>query len=274
MVSHIPHARRRELGQALRLRRERAGVAPAEAAAQVGWSALRLERMEDGLATIRRVDARALLELYGADDVEALVSVAAGGWWAGYADLVDDSFETLLIAEESANRMYSHHAGLVPGLLQTREYAWELMATLSDQPLDRVEQLATLRAERGRVLRRGTGLEAVFVLDEAALLRRVGGPGVMRAQYRRLAELATAPGIALHVRPMAAGPHRATDLTFHVFEFAAVASMAQHEWLDREHFTRSPEDVARYLTLFESARAGALSREDSRDLLDRLAAAC
>ncbi|MBA9002985.1 DUF5753 domain-containing protein [Thermomonospora cellulosilytica] len=272
------HDRRRRLGHALHALRRRAALDLDEAAAVLGWTAQRLGSLEAGLATIRRADVKELLAVYGAgdeDDARVLELLeGTSGWWAPYSDLVDDAFETLLVLEEGADRLSSHQAGLIPGLLQTRDYAWELISTMSDQPLDRVERLVELRQARRKALERRPRPQVTVVLDEAALRRPVGGPAVMRAQYERLIAVAQEPELTLRVRPLNAGPHRATSFTFHLFEFTADRPMVQTELLDREQFIRCAEKIALYREAFGRALAGALDPGESVEFIAGLAARC
>lgn len=275
MAQHPPrvHDRRRRLGRALHALRRRTELE--SAAAVLGWTARRLDAVEAGLATIRKADVKELLGLYevaGAVRDETLaLQEGTAGWWAEYSDLVDDDFETLLVLEEGADRLYSHQAGLIPGLLQTRQYAWELISTMSDQPLDQVERLVELRQARHRALGRRPRPQVTIVLDEAALRRPVGGPAVMRAQYERLVAAAREPELTLRVRPLSAGPHRATCCTFHLFEFTADRAMVQTELLDREQYFRSEREVAPYKEAFAQALDGALSAAESADFVGGLA---
>jgi hypothetical protein len=196
------------------------------------------------------------------------------GWWTQYSDLIDDTFETLLVLEESADRLSSHLAGLIPGLLQTREYSWELIGTKTDQPLDQVERLVELRQARRQALDREPRPLVTVILDEAALRRPVGGTAVMREQYEWLIAAAGKPGLNLQVRPLTAGPHRATGFTFHLFDFVSDRPMVQIEMLDREYFIDSAVKIERYRDAFSQALAGALDPVDSVRFISGLAARC
>ncbi|MDL4815152.1 helix-turn-helix domain-containing protein [Actinomadura opuntiae] len=269
------HDRRKRLGRALRTARERAGRDLAEAAAPLGWTAERLGALEEGLVTIRRADAKELLTGYGAADAATLALVeGTAGWWTPHSDLVDEPLEKLLVLEDGMARLRSHQAGLVPGLLQTPDYAWELMVTMSDQPLDRVQRLVDLRRARARAFTREPRPQVTVVLDEGALRRPVGGPAVMRRQYRHLIETGRLPGADVRVRPFDAAPHHASGLTFHVFEFTGDGPVVQLELLDREELIRSEREVALYRDAFDLALAGALSREESVAFLQELERGC
>ncbi|GLZ12589.1 transcriptional regulator [Actinomadura sp. NBRC 104425] len=280
MARHLPdvHLRRRRLGHALRALRRQAALDLDEAAGCIGWTGRRLGSLEAGLATVRRADVKELLALYGvaggdAGHVLALLDGTAG-WWAPYSDLVHDDFETLLVLEEGADRMSTHQAGLIPGMLQTRDYSWELITTMSDQPLDRIERLVELRQARRRALDRHPRPRMTVLIDEAALRRPVGGPEVMRGQFERLVAAAREPEMTLLVRPLDAGPHRAATFTFHLFEFAGDRPIVQSELFDRVEVVHADRQIALYREAFAKALEGALSPDESVSFIAELADRC
>ncbi len=266
---------RRRLGAYLRRLRENTVLTPDKAAAALGWPALRIERLEAGLATVRRPDFRELLSLYGAGEEPPLgLLQGTRGWWTAYSDEIDVDHETMLILEESATRIRSYSAGLIPGLLQTRGYAAGLMSTRHDQPWSRMEVLVELRVERARVLRTGS-LDMQAVIDEAALHRPVGVPVVMRRQYEHLISMARRPGVTILVRPLAAEYFSEARFTFHIFDLAtslvAAESAVQLEEFDREHFEWSPAETARYQSAYSRAERGALDQNASIEFIAKLA---
>lgn len=265
---------RRELGAYLRHRREGAGLDPDTVAVQLGWPAVRIERLELGLVTVRRADLRELLCLYGAEvEVAPVLLEGTRGWWTAYSDEIDVDYETLLILEESAVRLRTYSAGLIPGLLQTRGYAAGLMGTRRDQPWPRMQRFVELRLARARVL--GTGsLEMVTVIDEAALHRPVGGSAEMRHQFEHLITMARRPGVTILVRPFTAEPFREARFTFHIFDLPADAkadaSAVQLEEFDREHFEWNTMEVARYRRAFARAECDALDPAASVEFISGL----
>lgn len=272
-------ARRRAAAAQFRQLRRSALRTVEQAAEALDCPVSRVRQIEDGSAALRVGEARQLLELYqvtGAQREALLGMVRELGernWWYPYDDIIDEAFETQLILEDEATLVRTHQPNLVPGLLQTERYAWELIANLGDVPLEAVEQRATLRAARRRVLERDDGLRMVVVLDEAALRRPVGAPSVMREQYARLAEAAGSRAITIQVVPFYAGIRKATGFAFHIFEFADEDSpVVQVELLDRVQFVQHAGEVGRYRTAFEQAQKSALDVERSRAFIADLAA--
>jgi Domain of unknown function (DUF5753)/Helix-turn-helix domain len=271
-------ARRRNVAVSLRRLRAEAGRTEKEAAAGLDCPLSRFLLIEAGLATVRVGEVRAMLDLYGVTGPprEQLLREArqAGArcWWYPYADLVDETFETQLILEDEATVLRTYQPNLVPGLLQTEQYAWELIGTQSDLPLELVDRQARLRAMRQQVLSREDAPRLAVILDEAVLRRHVGGRSVMREQYGRLAEVANTRGWTIQVLPLRAGPHHAMGPGFHIFEFADDDPLVvELEFLDRVQFVAESREVAHYAVAFEQASHRALDVGRSRALLEELA---
>jgi transcriptional regulator with XRE-family HTH domain len=272
------NARRRKVAAALRRLRMGAGQTEQEVAADLDCSLPRFSRIEAGMATVRIAEVRAMLDLYGVtgeqrDELIAeALRVRDRCWWYPYADLIDESFETQLIMEDEAVTLRTYQPNLVPGLLQTERYAWELIGTQSDLSLEAVRRQASLRAMRQRVLSRQDPPRLAVVLDEAVLRRPVGAPAVMREQYGRLAEAANTPGVTIQVLPFRAGPQHAIGPGFHIFEFPGDdPRVVELELLDRVHFVEEPREVAHYATAFDQASSRALDARRSRAFFEELA---
>ena len=104
-------------------------------------------------------------------------------------------------------RLCEFEACLIPGLLQTEEYARAVISAGGLHPTTMVDELVTVRLERQHLWQRAESPQCVFVLDETALRRPIGGPAVLDAQLGRLMELADLPSVRLHVVPLDAGAH-------------------------------------------------------------------
>jgi transcriptional regulator with XRE-family HTH domain len=272
-------ARRRTIAAQFRQLRKDAGRTVEQAAEALDCPASRVRQIEDGELALRAGDARQLLDLYRVtaerrEELIALVrQMGERSWWYPFADIIDETFETQMILEDEATVVRTHQPNLIPGLLQTERYAWELIANLGDLPLEAVERKASLRAARQRVLQRADGLRLAVVLDEAALRRPVGGPAVMREQYKRLAEATGNGAISIQVAPFHTGIRAAAGFAFHIFEFADPdPPVVQVELLDRVQFVQKASEVDRYISAFEEASNRALDVERSRAFLADLAA--
>ncbi|WUH99930.1 helix-turn-helix domain-containing protein [Spirillospora sp. NBC_00431] len=261
--------------------RERAGVTVAEAAARLDQPPSLMLKLESATAALRRGQAVELLKLYGTAGAEEaallrhLEELRPRNWWYPFGDLATGDVETLLILEGESDRVRTHQSSLVPGLLQTERYAWELMQSVGYVPLETIEHRVRLRMARQRVLSADDGPELRVVLDEAALCKIVGNGAVMREQYARLLDVTGDGRADVRIVPFAAGPHRATGHAFHLFESERSAPAAvQIELLDKTCFAEDAAEMATYVKAFAEAEARALSPDRSREFLRKLARQC
>lgn len=271
---------RRIVARALHRLRTESGQSEEDAAACLDCPVARLQRIEAGAATIRVSEVRALLDLYGVrgEHRETILDQARKArdrcWWRPYTDLLGDDFETVLVYEDDASLIRTYQPSLVPGLLQTERYAWELIGTQSDLPLSSVRRRAELRALRRQVVYRDDGARLVVILDEAVLQRTVGSPKVMAEQYAHLADLADVPGVSIRVLPFSAGPQQGMGAGFHIYGFGGEERpVVELELLDRVRFTAESDQVSCYTSAFERAVRCALPADRSRTLLRNLATA-
>src|SRR5438477_4662138 len=225
-VKANPTVLRRQLGWALRRIREREQLTVAESAGRLGWSESKLSRIETANSGVRRNDLERLLDTYDIGEPErariiALASQAEQrNWWEAYGNALPDSYEAFIGFEAEATSIFTYQAQLIPGLLQTAEYARATMRTLVVTRPEAVEERLVVRLGRQKVLTREPPPEFWAVLDEAVLRRQVGEPGVMRRQLLRLVEVADGPSVTVQVHPFAAGVHRGMEGSFVILEFA------------------------------------------------------
>jgi hypothetical protein len=126
-------------------------------------------------------------------------------WWWKYRHVLDPRQVTMLGYEAGAAVVRDYRGSVVPSLLQSESYAMSLLAAYPDELATR-EEMLSVRLERQQVLfERESPPELRFILDEAVLLRRIGGDRVLRTQLERLKELATLPFVDLRVIPFTAG---------------------------------------------------------------------
>lgn len=189
------------------------------------WSPSKLLRIEAGEVGISVHDLRPLLSLYRISDdttVERLLGLARGSRkmpFTEYRDIYGPHFLNFLAMESSAYVLRAFQPLAVPGLLQTEEYAAEMIRAYSSDAYSapQLRRMLEGRMLRQETLERDDG-ETYFILDEAVLRRQVGGPRVMRMQLRRLAELAAHPRRQIMIFPFSSGTP-ASQGPFTLFEF-------------------------------------------------------
>ena len=248
-----PVVRRRRLAAELRRLRTQAGRTLEEVAEYLECSATKVSRIETGQVRTRVQDVRELLDCYGVTGPsrEALLELVRQsrqkGWWYDYSDMISEDFRTYLGLEDEAATIYTYETHLIPGLLQTEDYARAVMATNQQTTPEAIERGLQLRRTRQAALADADGPRLWAVIDEAALHRQAGGPAVMSQQYRHLIDMAGQQNIAIQVLPFTAGAHQGGSFPFTVLGFADPADpkVAYAELLTTEHVIDVPDGVGR-----------------------------
>jgi transcriptional regulator with XRE-family HTH domain len=220
-----PSLNRRRLRIELRKAREQAGLTQRDAANNLEWSLSKLIRIEAGTVSLGVTDLRALLQLYGVTDahlVAELEEAARGSkgpsWWAPYSDVVSPQYAQYLGYEGAADTVRMYNPILLPGLLQTEDYATAVIASGDPGPNARLlVDLRTTRQERFFDGEEGPYVDVV--LDEASVRRVIGGPAVFRRQLDHLKTMAEHPRVNLRVLPFSAGAHFSISATFILLGF-------------------------------------------------------
>ena len=264
-----PTVRRRRIARELRQLRERNGLSLDSAARQLDMSKGNLSRIETAQIGIKPRDVRAALALYNVlgEDAEALINIARGaqqrGWWQNYNDVLPEWFEFYVGLEAEASDIKTYEPEIVPGLLQTREYARAMyLLTAGDDNLDRK---VDARLERQAILRREPPAALSAVLNEAVLLRPVGGSSVMREQLEHLAKMAELPNVTIEVLPFSAGGHPSMNGPYVILGYADALDEAfvYLDNLTNGQALEESEHVSGYTMVHEKLRGTALSPEDS-----------
>jgi transcriptional regulator with XRE-family HTH domain len=273
-----PTVRRRELGALLRKLRTEKGLTVEQAAGQLMFSMSKLSRMETGHGVATRRDIRDLCALYEVTDeaerkrmMNLAVEGRQAGWWQSY-DL--NQFADYVGLEADAVSVKNYQSILIPGLLQTPDYARAVNNAVMPQPdPERLDEQTEVRLRRQERLTQNPPLGFRVVLDEAALHRVIGGPAVMKAQLRHLAELSQLPNVTLQVIPFSTGAHPAMDSTFNVLEFAdGVPGVVYVEGLVGWVYMKRSRDIERYARVFEHLCRVALPPDESVELIKETAA--
>ncbi|MEW2512104.1 helix-turn-helix transcriptional regulator [Streptomyces sp. NPDC046870] len=275
-----PAVRRRKLGAELRTLRTGAGLTSGEAARLVGWHQSKVSRIETGASGVKPADLRLLLDAYQVRDAhlrELLLTLAgsedAGGrdrWWHAYRGVLPPTYRDFISLESQASAMRTLETTVVPGLLQTPEYARAVTrAAVKDLDEDRLDTLVEVRLARQHVLRSDPPLVLSAVLDEAVLRREVGGPKVMARQLERLMEAARLPQVRLQVLPFAAGAHVGLTGPFVIFSFPSTSDLdvVVLDQLTSSLYLERKEDLMAYSEAFNSLQFHALSPEESLDYI-------
>ena len=262
-------AARMMLGSQLRRLREAAGITPDAAGWHIRSSRSKISRMENGRVGFKDRDLRDLLMLYGVTDpqvISAMLALAGQAqtqeWWAQFGDILPSWFEPYLGLEASASRIRSFDAQFVHGLFQTEAYARAVTA-LGHRNVspDEIDRWVAVRMKRHELLTSANPPRVWSIMDEAALRRPVGGVTVMRAQLRRLAEVAELPNVTLQVVPFQAGGHDAAGGSFTILRFSEpdVPDVVYIEQLTGAIYLEKPTATDNYLDIMNRLSATSLS---------------
>ncbi|MFF5208653.1 helix-turn-helix domain-containing protein [Streptosporangium sp. NPDC000396] len=275
-----PTVRRRRLASELRRLRERRQLTLEEVAERLAWSATKVSRIETCRVGVTLKDVGRLLDFYevSASRREELIDLARDsrkkGWWQAYDDLPTE-YATYIGLEAETASMRGFAAMIVPGLLQTEEYARAVIrGALVISPPGEIERRVEVRMARQTLLFRDNPLRFWTILDEATIRRAIGDSAVMQCQLKRLLEVADLPNITVQVLPFAVGAHAATGGAFHILEFPQPADpgVVFVENLTGNLYVEREADVYRYTVAFDHLCAKALDPDDSRRFIAKAAA--
>lgn len=272
-----PTIRRRRLGAELRRLRDAAGVTIDGVADRLECSASKVSRIETGhsMATVR--DVRDMLDIYGVDGAERdeLIQIAREarqkGWWHPYSTVLTGAYVGM---EAAAGSIRAYEQQVMPGLLQTEEYARAMIRSARpDITADEVEQRVRVRLGRQSLLSQDDPIDLWVVLDEAVVSRPVGGDAVMRTQLERLVEAADLPNVTLQILPFEAGGHAGMDGTFTILDFPEPGDpdVVYAENATGGLFLEKSEELQKYAFIFDHIRAAAIRPEESVALIAELA---
>lgn len=211
---------RRYIGRQFETLRLRAGLTQEQVAVALQRSRSTVARLEDGDERIRfrDSDVKAILELYQATgkDSATLLALTAEtrngrrkSWWHDYTDTTLPQWLHLYVAlEDSAETIRQYDSELVPGLLQTRAYAEQVMSVpVGYIDAEESQRRVSVRMERQTMLSRPRAPHLRVILNEAVLCRLVGGPALMADQLAHLAKMSEQASISIRILPFAAGIH-------------------------------------------------------------------
>jgi transcriptional regulator with XRE-family HTH domain len=248
------------LAEALRQLRERHGLTCDEVGDRLRratggrWSRSKVSRIETRAYKPRRYELEAMLDLYGVRDPlerDAMVRLQEGSIQRGYWDPIrpdlPEDFHRVLDIEASLVERRQFETMLIPGLLQTMDFARALITSANPGiPPEQAERRVIARMTRQQVLTRPDPLRLHVILDEAILDRPVGPLGVMRNQLHRLVDAARAEHVTIQILPTAVGASPALNGPFSVMtppnpmpEFAYVEAPGKAHYTDDDAIVRA-----------------------------------
>lgn len=183
------------------------------------------------------------------------------GWFAGWPE-----------KEAGAKTLRTFELVVVPGLLQTQDYARALLANRIGGNPESTDEIVAARIARQLILARDNPPELWVVIDEAVLHRPVGGPLVMREQLSQLIKSAQRPSIVLQVIPAAVGVHDGLPgAGFIIAAFENAPHVAYQDTPVRGQVIEDSDDIGVLMGTWDRLRAEALPRTASLGLIEEVA---
>jgi transcriptional regulator with XRE-family HTH domain len=276
-----PVVPRRRLRTELKKARLEAEQTQNDVALAMDWSLSKVIRIEAGTVSISTNDLKALLRHYKIVDpahVDELLALGKAArdrtWWSEYREVAPSGLLQLIGYESAASARRNFEPLLIPGLLQTEEYARAVIPALDEGiAADRLDALVEIRMKRQELVDRANTPQLFFILDESAIRRLTGGPHVMRRQLRHLMEVAEKPNVTIQVIPFSSGIHQGMRGSFVVLEFPDAADDDVLYVEDAEGglvIREDRDEIQRYRETFENLGNVAIKPSESRGFIGRL----
>ncbi|MFF8282527.1 helix-turn-helix domain-containing protein [Streptomyces albus] len=256
-------------GARLRSMREARGWKQEDLAEKTGYSSTHISAVETGrkMPTLRF--SRSADIAFGIADTTDTFEreyreIRHGSLLEGFPQYVD--------YESRAAEIRVFEIGIIPGLLQTPEYATVLAESAVKRgaiTTDQAQERVAIIAERQAALVRTPPPLVSVVLDESCICRPIGDPGLMDAQLNRIIEFAEQPNTMLQVAPFTMGTHRTFDLPLYILTMADRSLMSYAESAQRGHLERDNRFVLPMLTAYHQLQAAAPSQAESVSLINQ-----
>jgi transcriptional regulator with XRE-family HTH domain len=279
-VSGSPTVRRRRLAAELRRLRLRAGKTADDVGKTLGWSKAKVSRYELARGGLKPTDVARLLDFYevqgrNRDQLVALAEDATEkGWWEAYSDVLSEGHQAYIGLEAEATSILEWQINVIPGLLQTEQYAREVLsgyhqvAAISPKAIQR---RVDTRITRQQLLTRDEPLKLVALLDESVLHRLCGDRSLMYAQLQRLANVSEFPNVTIRILPLSRSHILAVD-SFAILQFGQTSETVLHDVVSIEHLTselymEGDIDTYQFKLAFAYIADRSLSPPESRELI-------
>ncbi|MFJ1551158.1 helix-turn-helix transcriptional regulator [Streptomyces sp. NPDC088246] len=267
---------RRQLSSRLKELRDEVELTMAEVAKTVEINQGTLSRIESGDRGTSPVLVKAMLDCYGVTDTavrEDILDLVRADqahkqkWWRKYSAVINTTqYGGYLELEAGTTSLRSYEPQLIPGLLQTADYARKVIAAMRvDLDAKQIEALVDVRMNRQALLEGESAPKLWVVIDEAAIRRMSGSPTALKGQLERLLEVEPRTNITLQLLPFDAGFHPGLYGSFMLMGFPEPnPDLVWVENLTNSVYFEGSEDVGRYTEVFDHLRATALGPPETR----------
>ncbi len=249
-------------GSVLRTLREQAGLSQRELAVRVYCSASLISAIELGTKPAKLDLVERLDETLNASGMLLKVwPITTNGSYPSFFALVAEM-------EKEACKIHEWELRIVPGLLQTPDYARALMRAGRPRDSDeKIEADVTARMDRQELFSRENPPMAWFVLDESILYRPLGGNYVMRNELIKLEKMMEQTNVVIQVMPFNATEHPGVEGPLRILEFLDSPPIWYTEGWYSGRMAETKDEVSSAMTCFDLIRASALSPSESLQMI-------
>jgi hypothetical protein len=234
--------------------------------------------MEKAETSLKYATVKTLLEIYGVPQAEILEflalldQAATPGWWQTFRDVLPGWFGVHVSLETAATELRGYEPGVIPGLLQTPDYARAVMERgLPRMSSDALDRSVDLRIKRQEILtRKDPAPPQLWVItDETSLRRPAGSTAVMRDQIEYLLDVVDLPNVSLQVCPFEAGLHPGAFGPFTIFRFEIpeLPDIVCTDSLSRAGYSEEKEEVALFREALSQMSVYAFSKQKTKTFL-------
>ncbi|MEU4829801.1 helix-turn-helix transcriptional regulator [Streptosporangium sp. NPDC023615] len=185
-----------------------------------------------------------------------ITRAASPQWFRGWLDI-----------EQQAHTLHTWQPLVVPGLLQTEEYAHAVISGEPGITVEQTEKAVKARMERREIFSRSARPMLRVVLDETVLLRPIGGKEVMRRQLEHLLEVTDSPRIGIQVVPLALGATTGVSGGFVIAQLQGNTDTVYIESATHGHISDRTEDVEAIYARYDTIRSEAHPQHVSIELI-------
>jgi transcriptional regulator with XRE-family HTH domain len=272
--SNSPSLLRKQLGRRFRSYRDQRGETLADVAKALEVHPSVISRLETGKRSPGMVYVDALCRHYELDesDRDEIVQIARdslqSGWWESYK--LADASRNYIEWEAAAVAIRNFEIAIVPGLLQTADYASAIFAAHPDSTRQRLSTEVKARLKRQEILDSSGFRLFHAILDESVLMRRVGGNDTMRGQLRKLIAVVEHPRVTLQILPFEAGVNPGLNGSFVLLDFDdETDNLVYEEGTLGALYQADAADVAQTATVFRDLTEIAADRAGSLTLIEQ-----
>lgn len=269
--------RQRRVSAELRALRQAKGLTCQQVADALDWSVSKVSRMETGVRGLFPDDVAAMLGYLEApsklrDELLTLVRDGEKPNWIQIGAGLPKHWKNLIRMESEATAIYNYEPLVVPGLLQTGDYARAVIGSGNLELAEgAVDHLTRTRMSRQALLSRPDAPLLTVMLDEIVLRRPVGGRSCMHGQLQHLANMAGRPRVEIRVVPFGVGANPGLEGPMVIMEFDAQPTLVYLEIRSASGFLEEPAELSRAKVAWRALRSMALSPEASVRLIVEIA---